>query len=244
MSAVAAERSTTTAGEKEPFEREAYEPQADVDKVAHHFVERYGTLEKALKALGPEGEFDLCTFEVALKKWGIRVDSVVDFFSHVDLDWSGTISVEELFEVLKLPALELQAREAQRQKNEVTRICEELGYRIQSRFGSVSQYFAKLSAEGGQGDLSKAKFSKLVRDLDVELEPEWLGRVFRSIDKSGSGKISMGELESALNDYLVRSIHSNLAARLMEKYGSINTVFETVFPSRGDISAPVANARR
>eukprot|EP00438_Fugacium_kawagutii_P000681 Skav220022 [mRNA] locus=scaffold2981:9028:16296:+ [translate_table: standard] len=87
-----------------------YRPEADVERLARYFAQRYGgddSLLEARKALDPEVSFDLPAFEQALRKWGVKVDNAVELFAHIDVDFSGSISVEDLadFQVLQLMSL-------------------------------------------------------------------------------------------------------------------------------------------
>lgn len=209
-----------------------YDPNFDVNKVAEYFKKKYGDLDTARKRFDPEAEFDLCTFEAVLRKWGVEVENVVELFGLIDLDCNGTVSMFELLLVLELPMQEAKAREEQRLKNEVIKIYEQIAKNILSKYGTVADYFAKVQLKGlgfeGQKDLSLARFGQLLRDLNIDLEATKAHRAFNDIDTNGSGTISMKELQEALNFSLVRYALADLANFLVERHGSATKPFEHV----------------
>lgn len=212
---------------------EEYDPKNDVKAVADYFNEKYGDLGNALKNFEPDAEFDMCTFEAALKKWGVKVDNVVELFGHIDLDWSGTVSMQELFAVLELPMQEAKEREESRLRNEVNRVGEQIARSILNKFGSIHDYFEKERLKQGQGpegaatrELSRARFAQLLRDLGLELDAKITQRVFSHIDNNNSGSVSMQELQAALNFNLGREILQELARHLKTKHGSATKPIE------------------
>lgn len=120
-----------------------YRPEDDVARLASYFAQKYGDLDAAQKSLDPEIQLDLHAFEQALKRWGVKVDNVVELFDHIDVDWSGTISVQELLSVLDSPVEQIQRREAERRRIEVKRIFEELAGCIRAKYGSVEEALGK-----------------------------------------------------------------------------------------------------
>eukprot|EP00428_Durinskia_dybowskii_P022906 CAMPEP_0170243830 /NCGR_PEP_ID=MMETSP0116_2-20130129/21692_1 /TAXON_ID=400756 /ORGANISM="Durinskia baltica, Strain CSIRO CS-38" /LENGTH=712 /DNA_ID=CAMNT_0010494687 /DNA_START=118 /DNA_END=2253 /DNA_ORIENTATION=+ len=209
----------------------------DVEKLASHFKERYETLEKAMKNIGEDVEFDVCSFEAALKKWGVKVDDVVELFGHLDADYNGTVSVDELFSVLELPVQELQQREAQRQKKEVRRHLRAAREESPFDYGSVAEYFAKVFPDGSHADLSIARFRKFATDLGLDLEAAQLQRVFSECDEDGTGSVSLQELQRALNKYLLQAILEEVAGMLMEMHGTVQKAFDTLDAFRRQTSA-------
>lgn len=85
------------------------------------------------------------------------MENLVELFAHIDVDFSGSISVEELLNVLSSPVEELQQRELQRQRLEVRRIFESLARSISATFGSIEDAFAKHGLHGTGSSLSLAQ---------------------------------------------------------------------------------------
>ncbi|CAK8994494.1 Hypothetical protein (Fragment) [Durusdinium trenchii] len=207
--------------------------QADVERLARYFAQRYGgddSLLEARKALDPEVSFDLPAFEQALKKWGVKVDNAVELFSHIDVDFSGSISVEErcpaeLLNVLGSPVEEITRREHQRQRQEVKRIFEGLARSIVEKFGSIEDAFAKYGLHGTDSSLSLAQLGNLAKRLDIELEPGVLQRVFNEIDEDNTKSISVQELQKALMYHIVGFVVVEVANFLEQKPGGIVEAF-------------------
>ncbi|CAK9007013.1 unnamed protein product [Durusdinium trenchii] len=205
-----------------------YRPEADVERLARYFAQRYGgddSLLEARKALDPEVSFDLPAFEQALKKWGVKVDNAVELFSHIDVDFSGSISVEELLNVLGSPVEEITRREHQRQRQEVKRIFEGLARSIVEKFGSIEDAFAKYGLHGTDSSLSLAQLGNLAKRLDIELEPGVLQRVFNEIDEDNTKSISVQELQKALMYHIVGFVVVEVANFLEQKPGGIVEAF-------------------
>ncbi|CAE7267173.1 unnamed protein product [Symbiodinium natans] len=207
-----------------------YRPEVDVERLAQHFAQRYGSLAEARKALDPEVELKLVEFELALKKWGVKVDNVVHFFAHIDEDYSGSISVEELLNVLDSPLDEIQRREKLRQRNEVKRIFEEMARSICDKFGSIEEAFNKHGSwlHSTSSSLSLAQFGRLAKQLDIELEAAVMQRVFNEIDEDKEGSISVEELQQALSYPIVRYVVVEIASLLHQKYGGVVEAFESI----------------
>lgn len=206
-----------------------YRPEADVERLARYFAQRYGgddRLLEAPKALDPEVSFDLPAFEQALRKWGVKVDNTVELFAHIDVDFSGSISVEELLNVLSSPVEEIKRRELQRQRQEVKRIFEGLARSISEKFGSIQDAFAKHGLHGSESSLSLAQFGKLAKQLDMELESAVMQRVFNEIDEDRTGSISVQELQKALMYHIVGYVVVEIANFLEQKGGGIVEAFE------------------
>lgn len=210
-----------------------YQPEADVEQIADFFNKKYGNLGSALKHFDPDHEFDLETFEIALKKWGIKVGNVIELFDHIDEDWSGRISLSELFLVLESPLQDIQDRERNRQADEVRRTYEELAKCIAERFGSIEEAVTKYGLQGSgpteSSTLSVAKFRQLVNKLGMELDAKQLQVVFDHIDEDRTGTVSIQELQIALSDNLTRVSLVQLATTLIEEYGSIDEAFHSEF---------------
>lgn len=221
---------------------DAYQPEADVNRLATYFAQRYGSLETALKTFDLHAEFDLYAFEAALKRWGVKVQSAIDLFDHLDADFSGKVSVQELFSILETPIDDLRRREQIRVKNEAQRIFEELARHIWSKFGSIEGAFDAQKLPGvpqlrdGGSTLSQAQFSKLVKGIDVELEPRQIQTVFSQVDTDATGSISVAELQSALSYHLVRETVVGLATLLSERFGSVMKAFQSI----GEVPASIA----
>lgn len=206
-----------------------YRPEADVERLARYFAQRYGgddRLLEARKALDPEVSFDLPAFEQTLRKWGVKVDNAVELFAHIDVDFSGSISVEELLNVLSSPVEEIKRRELQRQRQEVKRIFEGLARSISEKFGSIQDAFAKHGLHGSESSLSLAQFGKLAKQLDMELESAVMQRVFNEIDEDRTGSISVQELQKALMYHIVGYVVVEIANFLEQKAGGIVEAFE------------------
>eukprot|EP00439_Symbiodinium_sp_Y106_P085714 s123_g29.t1 len=207
-----------------------YQPEVDVERLAQHFAQRYGSLAEARKALDPEVELKLFEFELALKKWGVKVDNVVHFFAHIDEDYSGSISVEELLNVLDSPLDEIKRREKLRQRNEVKRIFEEMARSICEKFGSIEEAFQKHGSwlHSTSSSLSLAQFGRLAKQLDIELEAAVMQRVFNEIDEDKEGSISVEELQKALSYPIVRYVVVEIAGLLEQKHGGVVEAFESI----------------
>jgi len=208
-----------------------YRPEGDVERLARYFAQRYGgdnSLLEARKALDPEVSFDLPAFEQALRKWGVKVDNAVELFAHIDVDFSGSISVEELLNVLSSPVEEIKRRELQRQRQEVKRIFEGLARSICEKFGSIEDAFAKHGLHGSDSSLSLAQFGKLAKQLDIELESAVMQRVFNEIDEDRTGSISVQELQRALMYHIVGYVVVEIANFLEQKAGGIVEAFENL----------------
>ncbi|CAJ1360465.1 unnamed protein product, partial [Effrenium voratum] len=186
-----------------------------------------------LNLIGKERvNFELSAFEQVLKKWGVKVDNVVELFDHIDVDWNGSISVEELLNVLDSPLEDIQRRERQRQRQEVKRIFEELARSICEKFGSIEDAFAKHGLHGTGSSLSLAQFGKLAKQLDIELEAGVMQRVFNEIDEDRTGSISVQELQKALMYHIVSYVVVEIAHFLEQKGGLVEA-----FASLGEISS-------
>ncbi|CAE7289729.1 unnamed protein product, partial [Symbiodinium sp. KB8] len=137
-----------------------------------------------------------------------EVDNVVHFFAHIDEDYSGSISVEELLNVLDSPLDEIKRREKLRQRNEVKRIFEEMARSICEKFGSIEEAFQKHGSwlHSTSSSLSLAQFGRLAKQLDIELEAAVMQRVFNEIDEDKEGSISVEELQKALSYPIVRYV--------------------------------------
>ena len=208
-----------------------YRPEGDVERLARYFAQRYGgdnSLLEARKALDPEVSFDLPAFEQALRKWGVKVDNAVELFAHIDVDFSGSISVEELLNVLSSPVEEIKRRELQRQRQEVKRIFEGLARSICEKFGSIEDAFAKHGLHGSDSSLSLAQFGKLAKQLDIELESAVMQRGFNEIDEDRTGSISVQELQKALMYHIVGYVVVEIANFLEQKAGGIVEAFENL----------------
>ena len=107
--------------------------------------------------LSCEVSFDLAAFEQALRRWGVKVEHPVELFAHIDVDFSGSISVEELLNVLSSPVEELQRRELRRQRQEVRRIFEALARSICGTYQSIEDAFARHNLHGMGSSLSLAQ---------------------------------------------------------------------------------------
>lgn len=201
-----------------------------MERLAQHFAQRYGSLAEARKALDPEVELKLVEFELALKKWGVKVDNVVHFFAHIDEDYSGSISVEELLNVLDSPLDEIKRREKLRQRNEVKRIFEEMARSICEKFGSIEEAFQKHGSwlHSTSSSLSLAQFGRLAKQLDIELEAAVMQRVFNEIDEDKEGSISVEELQKALSYPIVRYVVVEIASLLEQKHGGVVEAFESI----------------
>lgn len=216
-----------------------YDPEPDVRKLAGYFAQKYGSLELALDQFERNGDFDLYEFEASLKKWGIQNINVVELFGHIDVDYSGTISVQELFNVLELPLQKVMEREELRRQKEVRHILEELAQSIRRRYGSIDEYFTK--TEGGASNkgssLSLAKFGKLVRDVGIALDDgAVMQRVHNHIKREGSDNVTWHDLQKAVNQYLHRGLLGELAGTLISLHGTTKKFIEGIgaFSDRGD----------
>lgn len=216
-----------------------YRPEEDVKKLAHYFAQRYGSLEKALHTFDPYHEFELYDFEVALKKWGVKVDSVVHLFDHIDVDWNNKISVEELFAVLQLPVAEVQEREERRKRDEVKRAFEQVAKCLRVKYHSVEEAVAKHSPQdpgaSEASTLSLARFRTLVNGLGLQFDAALLQRVFYEIDQNHSGTVSISELQRALSNIMVHDELVELAETLAGRHGGD---IDAAFKDLGDLQHP------
>mmetsp|Transcript_73799 Transcript_73799/g.130911 ORF Transcript_73799/g.130911 Transcript_73799/m.130911 type:complete len:635 (-) Transcript_73799:31-1935(-) len=216
--------------------------QDDLQKLAQYFKDRYESVENAKKQFDAGVEFNHFTFVNALKKWKVNISDAAELFEFIDVDMSGQINLEELFDAVQQPVEEIKRKEKNRQDSEVYRIYEELAERIRERFGSIEEMFKRqdflLHDEEGES-ISLAGFRRLVKQLGVDLAASQLNRAFNSIDANNTGKVSKDELQDALSENLVRGYLVDLAHFMTMKYDSVAKTFE----HDGEASAAAA-ARR
>jgi len=126
-----------------------YDPQRDVEALAQHLTNDYGSLDRALRQFDPDAEFTQQEFEVWLRKWGLadKVDPI-SLFDYIDKDVSFTISVDELFSVLSLPADRIQQRKKDQHEREMHLIFKAFAKGIHEHVGSIEDYFAKQLKQG------------------------------------------------------------------------------------------------
>lgn len=208
----------------------------DVLKLAQYFEKKFHTLEKAASQFDPSIEWDVHSFIFELKRWGVDCSEPYELFAHIDVDFSGRISLDELFAVLSQPIAEVAERDKRRLELEVTRIYEELAARIRTEFqGSIEDAFRAIGAtpEQGQGhgvqglSISMAQFRRLLHKMQMDLTPGQVDRVFRQVDVDKTGDVSVQELRHSLGFYMVRGDLIALASHLTELHGSVAAAFET-----------------
>jgi len=198
-----------------------YDPAEDVKKIADHFGQRYGSLQKALATFPEKHEFTLDAFEQALRTWGIKTERYVELFDHIDIDYNGSISVQELFGVLELSAQELKRREERRRREEARHVNEQLAKCIAEQHGSVNKAVEKFGLQsshvevGKPSQLSKIQFRNLVKKLGIRLDWAAVERAFHEIDKDGDGEVTVNELQAALCAPLVRDALLTIAEALV-----------------------------
>ena len=78
-------------------------------------------------------------------------------------------------------------------------------------------------------DRIEARFGKLAKQLDIELESSVLQRVFREIDEDNTGSVSVQELQKALQFHIVGYVFVEIA-RQLQAQGGIVEAFERLEP--------------
>mmetsp|Transcript_8772 Transcript_8772/g.19603 ORF Transcript_8772/g.19603 Transcript_8772/m.19603 type:complete len:603 (+) Transcript_8772:90-1898(+) len=198
----------------------------DLTKIAHYFNGKYGSLQKALEVFEEAAEFDLAGFEVALKRWGIKVSDVADLFDHIDIDWSGRVSVQELFAALQQPMEDIRDREQLRRQTELAKMYRELARRLRSKFQSIDAAIEQLLK--GKQQLSLTDFRKLVNEVNLELSSTQLRRIFEDADDNKDDEISVTELKDKTGVYIVQDVLTEMVKSLTDRCGSISTAFAEV----------------
>jgi len=198
----------------------------DLTKIAHYFNDKYGSLQKALECFEEDAEFDLAGFEVALKRWGIKVTDVADLFDHIDMDWSGRVSVREMFVALQQPMEDIRDREQLRRQTELAKMYRELARRLRSKYQSIDQAIAQVL--GGKQQLSLTELRKLIKEVNLELSSSQLQRIFEDADDNKDGDISVTELKDKTGVYIVQDVLIEMAKSLTDRCGSIQAAFAEV----------------
>lgn len=205
-----------------------YRPEDDVARIASYFAQKYGDLGAAQKALDPEVTLDLHGFEQALKRWGVKVDNVVELFDHIDVDWSGTISVQELLSVLYQPVEQIQRREEERRKSEVKRIYEELAGCIRSKYGSIEEALAKHGLNRVENAPVESSGRRGSASVPAAADP--LARRGSAQQPSGTSTLSLAQFRG-----LVKDLDMDLDANLLLR------VFNTIDDDHGLCLGPGAS---
>lgn len=202
-----------------------YRPEDDVARIASYFAQKYGDLGAAQKALDPEVTLDLHGFEQALKRWGVKVDNVVELFDHIDVDWSGTISVQELLSVLYLPVEQIQRREEERRKSEVKRIYEELAGCIRSKYGSIEEALAKHGLNRVENAPVESSGRRGSASVPAAADP--LARRGSAQQPSGTSTLSLAQFRGLVKD-LDMDLDANLLLRVFNTIDDDQTGFVSV----------------
>eukprot|EP00927_Polykrikos_kofoidii_P049032 TRINITY_DN43181_c0_g1_i1.p1 TRINITY_DN43181_c0_g1~~TRINITY_DN43181_c0_g1_i1.p1 ORF type:complete len:656 (+),score=107.78 TRINITY_DN43181_c0_g1_i1:135-1970(+) len=212
-----------------------YDPLGDVQVLAAHFVDNYGSLGAALQQFDPDAKFDLVGFEILLKKWGVAKDvDAVRLFAYIDSDNSLQIDICELFTVLQSPVAQLIQRHEARQQADISDVCKTIASRTRKVFGSLRTYVDQQKAKGTiskDNEFSWSDFRRFATDIGLtngnsdEIGNDLLRRVFSQIDKDNTGTVSVEELQRALEEHIVRDELVALAEDLCTEHGSIEAAF-------------------
>lgn len=194
-----------------------YQPRNDINRLAEHFHQKYGSVEKAQEHFDHNMEFDLVSFEKFLRKRGVKCDDVVRFFEYIDADWSGKISCDELFWVLKLKIEDIQRREQEREAADIARVYENLAKTILDKYGSVEAAFAT-----GPGTVTRPEQRKPTKeeaDMNVPMRRSAAGHtplIMSSPDGAHSEREGEKGLSLARFRKLVQDMGMDVDARTLQ----------------------------